>query len=94
VGRGYDLRITGEIEEDGQYPTDCHWIAEKDGFYFCADNPIELLGLIAVRDHLHPPEDAPYWWRTEGADLYSELKHRAFGACILGDGSGKPNDCE
>ena len=87
VERGYALRVTGEVVEEGQYPTDCHWIAEKDDFYFCADNPIELLGLVAIRDHLQPPEDVNYWWRTKGPDLRSELLERTFGDCKLGDGS-------
>jgi hypothetical protein len=85
--RGYALRVAGEIEEEGQYPTRCLWIAEKDDFYFCADNPIELLGLVAVRDHLQPAEDVPYWWRKEGLDLHSELLEGEFGDCKLGDRS-------
>ncbi|MBP3956500.1 hypothetical protein J8F10_14570 [Gemmata sp. G18] len=84
--RGYTLRVTGEVIEEGQYPTDCHWIAEKDDFYFCADNPIELLGLVAIRDYMQPTEDVPYWWRTKGPDLTSELLERAFGDCKLGTG--------
>ncbi len=84
--RGYALRVSGEVKEEGQFPTDCLWIAEKDDFYFCADNPIELLGLVAVRDHLQPEEDVSYWWRTKGEDLHFELLDRAFGDCELGTG--------
>ena len=79
AAKGYALRVNGEPEEDGQHPTRCFWIAEKDEFYFCADNPIELLGLVAIRDHVNPPEDISYWWRVEGPDLYSEITERAFG---------------
>ncbi|MDY3551162.1 hypothetical protein R5W24_000237 [Gemmata sp. JC717] len=86
ASKGYALRVTGEVIEEGQFPTDCHWIAEKDGFYFCAHNPIELLGLVAVRDHLQPQEDVPYWWAIRGADLSTELLERAFGDCELGTG--------
>ena len=87
AGKGYALRVTGEVVEEGQYPVDCQWIAEKDDFYFCANNPIELLGLVAVREHLRPAEDVSYWWRTVGPDLDSELKERAFGDCELDDGN-------
>lgn len=55
------------------------WFAEKDGFYFCADNPIELLGLVAVRDHMKPAEDVSYWWRTDGPDLHAEFLDQASG---------------
>ena len=76
--RGFDLRVEGELGADGCYPTDATWTAEKDGFYFRADNPIELLGLVAVHDHVRPREDLPYWWTVEGPDLYTELMEAAF----------------
>lgn len=87
AAKGYALRVEGEVEEEGQYPTRCLWIAEKDDFYFCAHNPIELMGLVAIRDHLQPPDDVDYWWGTKGPDLSSELLERAFGDCKLADGS-------
>lgn len=68
----------GELEEDPGLGRR-FWMAEKDGFYFCAGNPIELLGLVAVRDHLKPAEDVSYWWRTDGPDLHSELLDRVSG---------------
>jgi hypothetical protein len=76
--RGFALRVSGELRADGGYPTDALWIAEKDGFYFCADNPIELLGLVAVHDFVRPREDVPYWWQVEGSDIYAELMEAAF----------------
>ena len=60
--RGYALRVEGELDADGCYPAEAFWIAEKNGFHFCGDNPIELLGLVAIYDHVQPKEDESYWW--------------------------------
>lgn len=76
--RGFAMRVEGELDDDGCWPTDAHWIAEKDGFHFLADNPIELFGLVALQDHFQPAEDIPYWWRQDGDDVYEELMSAAF----------------
>jgi hypothetical protein len=76
--RGFELQVSGEAEPDGSYPVECLWIARKDGFYFCGDNPIELLGLVGIFDHVQPKDDRPYWWVVEGADISSELLEAAF----------------
>ena len=76
--RGYKLTIQGELDDEGCYPTDALWIAEKDGFRFMADNPIELFGLIGIYDYVQPKEDIPYWWRIEGPDIWSELMAETF----------------
>jgi hypothetical protein len=76
--RGFELEVSGERRDDGCYPVGCHWIARKDGFYFCGDNPIELLGLVAIYDHIQPTEDRSYWWRIEGPDVWEELLEAAF----------------
>jgi hypothetical protein len=76
--RGFELEVSGEPEPDGSYPVVCQWIARKGDFYFCGDNPIELLGLVAVYDYVRPDEDRPYWWTVEGSDLWSELMEAAF----------------
>ena len=68
----------GELDADGCYPPFAHWIAERDCFYFCGDNPIELLGLVAVYDHVQPERDVPYWWVVEGEDIWIELMEAAF----------------
>lgn len=49
------------------------WVAEKDGFVFRADNPIELLGLTAIRQELKPTSDSEYWWKIDEPDLLSKL---------------------
>ncbi|MFJ3221011.1 hypothetical protein ACIPLC_34445 [Kitasatospora sp. NPDC086801] len=50
-------------EEDEEAPD--AWLAEKDGFTFWADNPIELLGLAAVYEDARPEADRPYWWSAK-----------------------------
>jgi hypothetical protein len=76
--RGFALHVEGEMTADGCYPDDALWVAEKAGFRFMADNPIELLGLTAVFDHVQPSEAQPYWWNVEGPDIRSELMEAAF----------------
>lgn len=76
--RGFSLEVSGEPEPDGSYPVSCNWIARKGDFYFCGDNPIELLGLVAIYDHVQPQEDRSYWWVVEGSDVWSELMAAAF----------------
>ncbi|MFD7906207.1 MULTISPECIES: hypothetical protein [unclassified Kitasatospora] len=61
--QGYHLtvKLADEEDEDGLDA----WLAEKDGFTFWADNPIELLGLAAVYEDVRPEEDRPYWWAAK-----------------------------
>jgi hypothetical protein len=72
------LEVTGEPQPDSGPPARQFWIARKDGFYFCGDNPIELMGLVAIYDHVQPQEDRPYWWKVEGPEIWSELLEAAF----------------
>jgi hypothetical protein len=76
--RGFELEVRGDPEPDGSYPVGKSWVARKGGFYFCADNPIELLGLVAVYDHVQPVEPRSYWWYVEGPDVEGELLEAAF----------------
>ncbi len=78
VSRGFDLEVDGEIIEEGSYPTDLMWTATKDNFCFRADNPIELLGLVAISDYTHPKEDVGYWWYVDGEDIQNKLLTKAF----------------
>lgn len=77
-GKGFDLHVEGELDEDGCYPSDLLWIAQKGDFIFKADNPIELLGLIAIYDHVQPTLDTPYWWRIDGKSIGDQLLQQAF----------------
>jgi hypothetical protein len=76
--RGFELEVDGESLPDGSYPPNALWIAHKDGFSFCGDNPIELLGLVAIYDHLKPTENRNYWWRIDGPDIWLELMEKTF----------------
>ncbi|ATQ74008.1 hypothetical protein CR152_05350 [Massilia violaceinigra] len=76
--RGFKMHVQGEMDGEGCYPTDALWIAEKDGFRFMGDNPIELLGLVAIYDEVQPAADLPYWWRKEGEDIWRQIMREAF----------------
>ncbi len=78
--RGFAISVNGEVDADGSWPTELLWTAEKDGFRFMGDNPIELLGLVGVYDHVQPAEDAPYWWHADCDDLRREAMRKAFPA--------------
>jgi hypothetical protein len=49
------------------------WVAERNGFSFRADNPIELLGLAAIYEKLQPKEDREYWWQISDPNIISEI---------------------
>lgn len=74
-GKGYALaRDVGDYEaDDGPHG----YRAQKDGFTFAGDNPIELLGLVAVYEHVQPSRDEPYWWVVDGPNIADELMERA-----------------
>jgi hypothetical protein len=76
--RGFVLHVEGELDADGCYPVDALWVAENSGFRFAADNPIELLGLVAIYDHVQPKEQRSYWWVVDGPDIRTELMEAAF----------------
>jgi hypothetical protein len=73
--RGYHLHAE-EVTAEG----DLFWYAEKDGFSFVGDNPIELLGLTAIYEAVSPLDAQsaqPYWWVIKGDDIYRELMDSA-----------------
>jgi hypothetical protein len=45
------------------------WFAEKDGWEFLADNPTELLGLVAIFEYQTPKMKAEYWWKIDEPNL-------------------------
>lgn len=75
--KGFDITIDGDLNDD-EYPTDALWIAEKDGFKFMADNPIELLGLVGIYEYKKPKEDIPYWWLIKEPDIWLEIMQKKF----------------
>ena len=42
-----------------------NWFAEKDGWDFMADDPIQLLGLIGIYEFRQPQEYSEYWWQMQ-----------------------------
>jgi hypothetical protein len=52
------------------------YLAEKDGYTFAGDNPIELLGLTAVYEYVQPSRNEPYWWVVRGPKISAELMER------------------
>ncbi len=61
---------TGDYEYDESTNL---WSARKDGFEFCASNPVSLLGLAALFEHVRPKEDVDYWWAINERDVMDEL---------------------
>ena len=53
--------------------SDDTWTAEKEGFSFLADNPIELLGLVSIYQKIDTREYGEYWWKIDEPDILSEL---------------------
>ena len=39
------------------------YYAEKDGWDFIAEEPVQLLGLIAIHEDCRPEVFREYWWR-------------------------------
>ena len=52
------------------------WYATKDEWEFLADDPMQLLGLISIYEHLSPEEKKEYWWKIDEPNLFSELDLR------------------
>jgi hypothetical protein len=69
-----EYRLFVLSDDDDYDAVRCVWCAEKDGIRLKGDNPIELLGLAAIQEHLCPAEVKPYWWRIDGPNLVAELK--------------------
>jgi hypothetical protein len=42
-----------------------NWYAERDGWDFIADDPIQLLGLVSIFEHRKPTEFREYWWQLQ-----------------------------
>ena len=49
------------------------YCAEKDGWDFMADDPVQLLGLVAIHDFHRPADFAEYWWRLREPWLLDAL---------------------
>jgi hypothetical protein len=45
------------------------WFAEKNGWDFMADDPLYLLGLIAIFEHHKPSQYKDMWWELDKPNL-------------------------
>ena len=69
--KGYTLKL---YSDDGSVDfAHLTWEAVKEGDSYTADNPIELLGLIAIEDNLPERDSDPrVYWNFE-EDIWDEL---------------------
>lgn len=69
--KGYRLWIEPDEDPDCEFED---WNAEKDGRYFSATNPLELLGLVAMQEVRGDD------WQAEldDPDIYDELLSAAY----------------
>jgi hypothetical protein len=49
------------------------WFAKKDGWEFLADDPMQLLGLVAIYEHHAPKKKEEYWWKIDEPNLLSKF---------------------
>jgi len=50
-----------------------YFFAERNGWDFMADDPVQLLGLIAIFEHKNPQKHDEYWWKIEEPRLVESL---------------------
>lgn len=50
-----------------------HWYAKKDGWEFLAEDPMQLLGLVAIHEYNAPKTKKEYWWKIDEPDLLTQL---------------------
>jgi len=47
--------------------------AEKAGWDFTADDPVQLLGLISIYETQQPAEYREYWWKIDKPCLVDDI---------------------
>jgi len=50
--------------------------AEKDGWDFMAEDPIQLLGLVSIYEAHQPSEFREYWWKIDEPWLIESVSNR------------------
>jgi hypothetical protein len=50
-----------------------NWYGEREGWDFVADDPIQLLGLVAIYEQRKPQGYSEYWWRLEEPWLIEQV---------------------
>lgn len=66
--KGWHLRLDAAREQ---------WYATKEKWELMADDPIQLLGLVAIHEHHAPAKKMEYWWKIDQPDLLSKLDPEA-----------------
>ena len=49
------------------------WHAKKESWTFFGDDPINLLGLVAIFEEKKPEKKAEHWWKIDSPDLLSTI---------------------
>ena len=49
--------------------------AEKKGWDFMADDPVQLLGLISIYEAHQPAAYREYWWKIDEPRLYDSISN-------------------
>jgi hypothetical protein len=49
------------------------WFANKGDWEFLADDPMQLLGLVAIYEYHAPKTKKEYWWKIDEPDLFSKM---------------------
>jgi len=62
--KGFSLSFDSKLEL---------WRADKSGWDFLADDPIQLLGLVAIYEHHAPEKKEEYWWKIDEPDLLAQF---------------------
>jgi hypothetical protein len=62
--KGWSLRFEKSPER---------WFAKKGDWELLADDPMQLLGLVAIHEHHSPKAKAEYWWKIDEPDIISRL---------------------
>lgn len=53
------------------------WYAKKGDWEFLADDPMQLLGLVAIYEYQSPQTKEEYWWKIDEPDLLAQFDPRA-----------------
>ena len=49
------------------------WFAEKEGWEFLADDPMQLLGLVCIYEYHAPKKKTEYWWKIDEPNLLAKF---------------------
>ena len=49
------------------------WYAKKGDWEFLADDPTQLLGLVAIYEYHKPDKKKEYWWKIDEPNLLAKL---------------------